>query len=740
MFISAMLDVTDNILSGKIVPPRDVIRHDGDDPYLVVAADKGTATFSDIANEISVAKDFWLGDAFASGGSAGYDHKKMGITARGAWESVKRHFREMGVDTQTQNVTVVGIGDMSGDVFGNGMLLSEHIRLVAAFDHRHIFLDPDPDPAVSYAERRRVFDLPRSSWADYDATLISEGGGVWPRSAKSIPISPQARAALGLDEDVTALSPPELMRAILLAPVDLLFNGGIGTYVKAATETHADVGDKANDAIRVNGRDLRVKVVGEGGNLGLTQRGRIEYARSGGRIFTDFIDNSAGVDTSDHEVNIKILLGGAVADGEMTMPERDELLAAMTDEVAELVLRDNYEQARALGTAVSQAHSLLPVHRRMLLDLEASGQLNRELEALPTDKELAQRYEAGDGLTAPEFAVLLSYVKLSLEREILADVLVDEPWTNGVLARYFPTPLRDRFAGRMHGHRLRREIISTTLVNEVVNHGGTSFVYRAMEESGASAADVVRAYVVVRDVYGLDKIWAAAEALDNRVPTGAQTLVYLESRRLLDRAVRWLVSNRRSPIDVAGEIARLRPGVAELLPQLPSVLVGAEREAIEEHIASLVERGVPEDLAVAVDRAVYGFGLLDVLETASATGRKPLEVARLYFVISCRFHIDALLSQISKLPRNDRWQTLARMALRYDLYSALAGLTAEVLQSTPSDASPEDRVMEWEQVNAASIARAGNAMGNVEESPVDLAALSVLLRQIRTLVKTSSAA
>ncbi|MEV4707162.1 NAD-glutamate dehydrogenase [Actinoplanes sp. NPDC049316] len=751
LFIGALLDVTDNIHSGKIVPPVDVVRHDADDPYLVVAADKGTATFSDIANEISVGKEFWLGDAFASGGSAGYDHKKMGITARGAWESVKKHFRDLGLDTQSQDFTAVGIGDMSGDVFGNGMLLSEHIKLVAAFDHRHIFLDPDPDPAASFAERRRLFDLPRSSWADYDPAVISEGGGVYPRTAKSIPVSPQVRAALRLG-DAAAVSPPELMRAILRAPVDLLWNGGIGTYVKAASETHADVGDKANDAIRVNGRDLRARVVGEGGNLGLTQRGRIEYARSGGprdeesdtgmggRIFTDFIDNTAGVDCSDHEVNIKILLGGAVTDGEMTLPQRDELLAAMTDEVAALVLRDNYEQATALGNARQQAHSLLPVHRRMLTDMEQAGQLNRELEALPTDKELAVRYEAGDGLTAPEFAVLLAYVKISLERQVLADVVVDEEWTNGVLARYFPTPLRERFAARMAGHRLRREIISTALVNEVVNRGGTSFVFRAMEESGASAADVIRAYVVVRDVYGLGELWEAAEKLDNRVPTSAQTLVYLETRRLLDRAVRWLVSNRRSPLDVAGEIARLRPGVRALLAQLPQVVVGTERRSQEAHIDMLVEKGVPEELARAVARVVYGFGMLDILETAEATGRDATEVADVYFVLSERFQIDVLLSHISRLPRGDRWQTLARMALRYDLYSALAGLTAEVLQSTPGDLPAEDRVSQWEHVNAASIARAGNAMGNVSDTPADLAALSVLLRQIRTLVKTSSAA
>jgi glutamate dehydrogenase len=445
------------------------------------------------------------------------------------------------------------------------------------------------------------------------------------------------------------------------------------------------------------------------------------------------------VDCSDHEVNIKILLGGAVTDGELTRPARDELLAAMTDEVAALVLRDNYEQATALGNAHAQAHSLLPVHRRMLTSLEKSGQLNRELEALPTDKELAARYDAGTGLTAPEFAVLLAYVKISLEREILADPLVDEAWTTDVLTRYFPTPLRERFGARMAGHRLRREIITTVLVNEVVNRGGTSFVFRAMEESGASAADVVRAYVVVRDVYRLNDLWAAAERLDNRAPTPAQTRVYLETRRLLDRATRWLVSNRRSPIDVAGEISRLSPGVATLLPQLENVLVGAERKSMDSHVAALAALGIPEDLAKPATRIVYGFGFFDILETAFSAGRDIIEVAKVYFVLSERFQIDVLLSHISRLPRNDRWQTLARMALRYDLYAALAGLTAEVLHSTSPENSADDRVSEWEQVNAASIAQAGNAMGQVGDTPADLAALSVLLRQIRTLVKTSGA-
>ncbi|MET7469924.1 NAD-glutamate dehydrogenase [Micromonospora sp. NPDC005222] len=736
-FISALLDVTDNIVSGEIVPPEDVVRHDGDDPYLVVAADKGTATFSDIANEISEAHSFWLGDAFASGGSAGYDHKKMGITARGAWESVKRHFRELGHDTQTQDFSVVGVGDMSGDVFGNGMLLSRHIRLVAAFDHRHVFLDPDPDSARSFQERKRLFDMPRSSWEDYDRDLISEGGGVYPRTAKSVPISPQVRAVLGLDEDVTQLSPQELMKTILTAPVDLFWNGGIGTYVKASSQTNAEVGDKSNDAIRVDGKGLRCRVVGEGGNLGFTQQGRIEYAATGGRIYTDFIDNAAGVDCSDHEVNIKILLNTAVADGELDRPERDELLAQMTDEVAELVLRDNYDQARALNNAQAQAASLLPVHRRMINDLERSGALNRALEALPSDEELAVRTESG--LTAPEFAVLLAYVKIVLEREIVGEGLADEEWTTDILVNYFPTPLRQRFAERMGRHRLRRDIVTTVLVNEAINRGGISFVFRVVEETAASAADVLRAYVVVREVFGLRDLWDAVEALDNKVSPELQTAVYLDTRRLLDRAVRWLVTNRRSPIDVPAEIARLRDGVARLLPDLENRFWGTEREAIAAHIESLVERGLPRDLAEQATRLMYSFGLLDIVETAQAAGRDVDEVASVYFVLSDRFRVDALLSKISLLPREDRWQTLARMALRYDLYAALAALTAEVLGSTSEDVPPVERVQEWEQANATSIHRAHRAMGEFDESRADLSALSVLLRQIRTLVRTSAA-
>jgi glutamate dehydrogenase len=731
MFISALLDVTDNLDQGKVVPPKDVVRHDGDDPYLVVAADKGTATFSDIANAISKSYGFWLGDAFASGGSAGYDHKRMGITARGAWESVKRHFREMGVNTQTQDFTVVGVGDMSGDVFGNGMLLSEHIKLVAAFDHRHVFLDPNPDPALSYVERKRMFDLPRSSWDDYDKSLISEGGGVFARTLKSIPISPQARQALGLAESVTALSPAELMKAILLAPVDLFWNGGIGTYVKAKSESHAEVGDKANDAIRVNGKALRAKVAGEGGNLGFTQAGRVEFARAGGHIYTDFIDNSAGVDTSDHEVNIKILLSNGVE-------HRDSLLAQMTDEVAELVLQDNYQQANALGSSRAQALSLLPVHRRLLTELEKAGRIDRALEALPTDEELAARGEAGEGLSAPEFAVLMAYTKIELEAEIIASDLPDEPWTTQTLVNYFPHPLHG-MTTQMANHPLRREIVATVLVNEMVNRGGITFVHRAVEETGASAADVLRAYAVVRDVFELNDIWAAIEATDNVVPTKAQTMVALKARRLMDRAVRWMLQNRRSPMDVVGEASKLRPGVQTLLHELESLFLGREREAVEADTADLLEAGATPELAEVGTRILYSFGLLDVIEVALNTGRDVHEVAGVYFVLSERFQVDELLTRISQLPRDDRWQTLARMALRYDLYAALAALTAEVLAGTPADASAADRVVLWEQNNASAIGQAKKAIGELDTSRSDLAALSVLLRQIRTLVRTARA-
>ncbi|HEV3364137.1 MAG TPA: NAD-glutamate dehydrogenase domain-containing protein, partial [Acidimicrobiia bacterium] len=536
-FVSGLLDVTDTIVGGEVVHPPAVFAYDGDDPYLVVAADKGTATFSDLANSIAAEYGFWLGDAFASGGSSGYDHKKMGITARGAWESVKRHFRDLGVNADTAPITVVGIGDMSGDVFGNGLLCSRSLKLVAAFDHRHIFLDPDPDPAASAAERERLFNLPRSSWADYDAGAISAGGGVFPRTAKLVPLSPEVRAVL--DVDAEAVQPAELIKAILRAPVDLLWNGGIGTYVKASTESHGDVGDKANEAVRIDATELRVRVVGEGGNLGFTQRGRIEFALAGGHINTDAIDNSGGVDCSDHEVNIKILLDTVVADGEMTVLQRNRLLAEMTDEVAAMVLRDNYDQTGALATARAQAAPMVDVHARYLRRLENEGGLDRAIEFLPSDEVLAQRRSAGAGLTTPEFAVLLAYTKLDMSSKLLASDAPEDPWFCRELAAYFPEALRDeRFASAMERHPLRREIIATRVTNLIVDKAGTSFVHRLTEETGATVPELARAHAAAWEIFGLQDLWSAVEALDNVVPAAIQIEMMLPSQRVARSARR----------------------------------------------------------------------------------------------------------------------------------------------------------------------------------------------------------
>ncbi|MFP5335552.1 MAG: NAD-glutamate dehydrogenase [Actinomycetes bacterium] len=742
-FIRGLLDVTDNLVvepgGGRtVVPPPRVVRHDGDDTYLVVAADKGTATFSDIANSVSQSYGFWLGDAFASGGSVGYDHKAMGITARGAWESVKRHFREMNVDTQTQDFTVVGIGDMSGDVFGNGMLLSPHIRLVAAFDHRHVFLDPDPDAAASFAERQRLFGLPRSSWEDYDASLISEGGGVYPRSAKSVPISPQVAAVLGLADDVRKLTPAELMRAILRAPVDLLWNGGIGTYVKAQHESHAEVGDKANDAIRVDGRDLRVKVVGEGGNLGLTQRGRIEAALGGVRINTDAIDNSAGVDCSDHEVNIKILLDAVVADGDLTVKQRNQLLTDMTDDVARLVLRDNYEQNVLLGNARRQASGMLPVHQRFIRALEADGRLDRALEHLPSDAEIAERIENRLGLTSPEFSVLVAYAKIALADALLATPLPDDPWFQRVLRDYFPAPLVERYPDRLGDHPLRREIITTCLVNEIVNRGGITFAYRATEETGASADHVVRAYAVCREIFGLRDYVHAVEALDARVPTDVQTTLYLEFRRLLDRSTRWFLQNLREDFDVAQEIQRFGGVVERHRGRMAHLLVGSELERLTEQAERMVSQGVPEDLAWRHAGLLDEFSLLDVVETASLDDVDPDVVAEVYFVLSERYGADVMLRRIAELDRQNRWEALARGALRDDLYAAMEALTRAVLAAT-ADGAPLDRVQEWERGNAGQLARVKQTVEDVQRlERSDLASLSVALRLLRGVIRSGS--
>ena len=742
-FISGLLDITDNLVGGGVVPPRDVVRHDGDDTYLVVAADKGTASFSDIANEVAVSYGFWLGDAFASGGSVGYDHKKMAITSSGAWESVKRHFRETGHNTQEEDFTVVGIGDMSGDVFGNGMLLSEHIRLVAAFDHRHIFLDPKPDAATSYAERRRIFELPRSSWADYDTALISQGGGIYPRTAKAIPVNAQVRAALGIESRAPKLTPAELMKAILKAPVDLLWNGGIGTYVKASTETQADVGDKANDAIRIDGADLRVKVVGEGGNLGFTQLGRIEFARSGGpdgsggRINTDAIDNSAGVDASDHEVNIKVLLNSSVADGDLTVKQRNTLLAEMTHEVGDLVLRNNYAQNVALANSMAQSPSLMHAHQRFIRRLEREGHLDRPLEFLPTDRQIKERFAAGQGLTQPEMAVMLAYAKITVADELIHTELPEDPYLRALLHAYFPVALRERFAPQIDNHALHREIVTTVLVNDTINTGGTTFLHRFREEIGATTEEIVRAHTAARSIFDLGPIWDEVEALDNTVAADVQTRIRLHSRRLVERATRWLLNNRMQPLQIAETIGYFGSGVAAVWSQLPKLLRGADLEWYESLHDELTAAGVPDHLATRVAGFSAAFPTLDIVDVAARSGKEPLDVAEIYFDLADRLGITQLLDRIIQLPRDDRWQSMARAAIREDLFAAHAALTADVLGAGEAGATPERRYQAWEERNSGLVNRARTTLEEIQGSEeFDLASLSVAMRTFRTLLRT----
>ncbi|MFF4955046.1 NAD-glutamate dehydrogenase [Streptomyces chattanoogensis] len=738
-FISGLLDITDNLVGGEVVPPQNVVRHDEDDTYLVVAADKGTATFSDIANEVAESYGFWLGDAFASGGSAGYDHKGMGITARGAWESVKRHFRELGHDTQTQDFTAVGVGDMSGDVFGNGMLLSEHIRLVAAFDHRHIFIDPNPDAATSYAERRRLFELPRSSWADYNTELLSQGGGIHPRSAKSIPINAQVRAALGIEAGVKKMTPADLMRAILKAPVDLLWNGGIGTYVKSSAESQADVGDKSNDAIRVNGEDLRVKVVGEGGNLGLTQLGRIEFAAAGGKINTDAIDNSAGVDTSDHEVNIKILLNAVVAEGDMTTKQRNKLLAEMTDEVGALVLRNNYAQNTALALALAQSSSMLHAQQRFMRRLVRDGDLDRALEFLPTDRQIRERLNAGRGLTQPETAVLLAYTKITVAESLIQTPLPDDPYLQRLLHAYFPSALYDRFPEQVDGHALRREIVTTVMVNDTVNTGGTSFLHRMREETGASLEEVVRAHTAARAIFRLNQVWDDVEALDNVVAADVQTRIRLHSRRLVERGTRWLLNNRPQPLKLSETIDFFSERVAQVWAELPKLLQGSDVEWHQTILEELTASGVPEPLAVQVAGFSSVFPALDIVAVADRVGKEPLEVAEVYYDLGDRLRINQLLDRILELPRADRWQSMARASIREDLFAAHAALTSDVLAAGNGSATPEQRFKSWEEANGAILSRARATLEEIQGSEgFDLANLSVAMRTMRTLLRTHS--
>ncbi|MGY1638422.1 NAD-glutamate dehydrogenase [Geodermatophilus sp. SYSU D00742] len=739
LFIGALLALTDNLVEGRVVPPERVVRHDGDDTYLVVAADKGTATFSDLANAVALERGFWLGDAFASGGSVGYDHKAMGITARGAWESVTRHFRELDLDVQSQDFTVVGIGDMSGDVFGNGMLLSPHIRLVAAFDHRHVFVDPTPDAATSFAERRRLFELPRSSWADYDPSLISPGGGVWPRTAKSVPVSEPMRTALGLPAEATSLSPVELVRAVLLAPVDLLFNGGIGTYVKASTESALDAGDKANDAVRVDGRDLRVRVVGEGGNLGLTQRGRVEYALAGGRINTDAIDNSAGVDTSDHEVNIKIALDRVVEAGALDAEGRAALLGDMADEVAAAVLTDNHAQNATLAAETTAARSLLDAHQRYLRALERSGRLVRSVEALPDDRALTERRRDGHALTGPELSVLLAYAKLETGDAVLASDLPDDAALQHLLVEYFPVELRRRFPEAVTGHPLRREIVATALTNRAVNVAGVTGLFRLGEETGVPPAGVVRAHAVARAVFEVDRLWDAVRPLDNRVSAATQVELRTEATRLAERATRWLLglpelaAEDGAPI---GEVTeRFAAPVAAVRSGLPSWLLGAEAAAHADRAARLQDAGVPGPLAAEVAAAPLLPAALDLAVVAERTGAPIALAGQVQQCLAERLALVPLRELVIALPRDRRWPSMARASLRDDLAGEQAALTAEVLAGRRGDTEHADQLVArwvggWDGTQRRAAAQLVDiASGDRQE----LAELLVAVRTLRGL-------
>ena len=748
-FIAALLELTDSYAGSVVVPPLDTVRHDGDDPYLVVAADKGTATFSDTANEIAAAAGFWLGDAFASGGSEGYDHKGIGITARGAWESVRSHFRVLGLDPEVTSFTATGIGDMSGDVFGNGMLRSRRIRLVAAFSHLHVFIDPDPDRETSFAERERLFHLPGSTWADYRADLISRGGGVWPRTAKSIPLSPEAMAALGIAGGGSAVrTPNDVIRAILRAPVDLLWNGGIGTYVKASSESHSAVGDRSNDSVRINARELRCRVVAEGGNLGFTQAARVEYARAGGLINTDAIDNSGGVDCSDHEVNVKILLDAVVRDGALDAAERSRLLHGMTDEVARHVIRNNYLQNAGLAIARTQAASLLEVHARFIERLERTVDLNRAAEGLPDRDEIDERRRAGEGLAGPELAVLAAYAKLDLFDTLVDSGLPEDPEMAAELAAYFPRPVRDRFAPYLAGHRLAREIVATVAANETVNRAGITFAFRISDEIGAAPEDAVRAYFALRSLYRLPDLFAAIESAG--LSAAAHVAAMLEIRKLTDRGARWLLRNAPRPLSVDSVVNRYREGVRAASALIPELMSEPIRDQTRVAGADLTEAGVS---AALVDRLAVCFQLsaaLDVTEVAlhhALTGPdepaspEPVieRAAKAWYGVDALLDIGWLQARIAALPRADRWEALARGALRGDLLRRHRALASQVLREG-GRARPDVALRTWRNANARAIRRWTELIASLKAEPrIEYPMMAVALRELREVGRGSGA-
>ena len=747
VFIRSLLDVTDNLEVGTdgsetVVRPEGVIARDENDYYLVVAADKGTAAFSDTANAISLERGFWLGDAFASGGSVGYDHKAMGITARGAWESVKRHFAELGHDAQTEEFTAVGIGDMSGDVFGNGLLRSKATRLVAAFDHRDIFLDPNPDAAVSFEERQRLYNLPRSSWQDYNRELISAGGGVYSRGLKSIEITPEVREVLDLDESVTELAPTELISAILKAPVDLIYNGGIGTYVKASTETNAQVGDKANDALRVNGKDLRAKIVGEGGNLGFTQLGRIEAARNGVILNTDAIDNSAGVETSDREVNIKILVDRLVARGELSSEERASFIESLQDEVGGKVLETNVDQNVLLQGEFHGSFLGTNLYKRLMHDLEEHAGLNRAVEFLPTDEELDERLETtGDRLTRPELAVLAAYVKIYLTHALEQTDFADDPYLEGVLRSYFPAALVERFGQYLDSHPLRKEIICTRVANELVNIGGITFAYRIMEEFNVGIDSVARAFIVARELFELGTAAKLHSELSPKTPLDAWFTVLRDNQRVLDRAVRWFITERGV---VAGatisELLENFGSVVEMRRNLPEYLSGISRARVRAKRDAGEAWGLPEDLIIIWIRGFEGYALLDVIRSAADHDFEATSLAPVYFATYDRFKVDELLGLITELPRSDRWEILARQAMRGGLYETAAELALSVAEGAKGDFSTVDGAQQalasWIEEHPTRVGNIDRILDEIAEAAPDatghprLAVVSVALRTL----------
>lgn len=703
IYLRGLLDLTDNIVQGDIVPPKQVVRHDEDDPYLVVAADKGTATFSDHANSVSEEYGFWLGDAFASGGSVGYDHKAMGITARGAWVSVQRHFREMGVDTQSEDFTVIGIGDMGGDVFGNGMLLSEHIKLVGAFNHMHIFLDPNPDAAKSFIERKRLFEMPRSSWEDYSTSLISEGGGIFSRNDKSIKLSKEIRAVLDIHDE--QLPPDLLIQAMLKAPVDLLWNGGIGTYVKAETENHEDVGDRANNALRVNGNQLRCKVVGEGGNLGFTQRGRIEYALTGGRMNTDAIDNSAGVDCSDHEVNIKIAFRKLLEESGLAIEKRNAILEDMTDEVALLVLRDNRLQTQAISAAEWQAPQLLEGHARMMQAFERRGFLNRAVEYLPTDKQLAERRQQRLGMTRPELSVLLSYAKMDIYQDLLESTFPDEAYLERDLMRYFPQRMREEFADAIKDHRLRREIIATSVTNSLVNRAGIAFFNQIKEDMGLQGCDVARAYTIARDAFEMPELWHDIENADGHIPSEAQYAMFAECTRFMERTTIWMLRNLPQPIRIEETIGIYKQGVQEYLAICDSLMTGTLHRAYEEKKQRFLDLGATEDLAHRIARMETVSSALDVVKVAQESELPIPLVGQIYFELGAELKLGWLRREASRMNVDGYWERLAAKAMINELFDQQRRLASTVLPKLCSEKDCSMAIDRWRDAHTKTLER-----------------------------------